>query len=185
MHPTTPPRPIPSSAATQLEALLPDLLRVARYLTRDRDTADDLVQDIVLRLWRRMADTEKDPIDDLRHYAFSALRNRIRDRGARQLIEAQVFSKQPLVEDTAAAKLGPEAPARIACKDTLKALEDMPSDQAELVRLYGVQGLSYLEIAERLGIAEGTVTSRLSRARAELRRKMGLPAGAPVTFLLE
>ena len=68
-------RPIPTKAAIQLEALLPDLLRLARYLLRDRAAAEDMVQDIVLRLWSRMTDPSEPAIDDLRAYAMTTLRN--------------------------------------------------------------------------------------------------------------
>ena len=181
------PRPIPPSAARELEALLPDLSRVARYLTRDADAADDLVQDIVLRLWGRMADPGQDPILDLRHYAFSALRNRVRDRGAKLAAEAWLM---PISSDAPAGDrlhpgTGPEAPARMACAEALAALDALAPDQARLLRLRALEGLSYGEIAHRLGLSEAAVTSRLSRARAALRKRLDLDPGAPVTFLID
>lgn len=183
----THPRPIPPQAARQLEALLPDLRRVARYLTRDREAADDLVQDIVLRLWGRMADPDQDPIGELRHYAFSALRNRVRDRGARLATEAWLM---PVSSDSPAGQAQhptnpPEAPARMACAETLAALDQLSPDQAELLRLRALEGLSYAEMARRLKVSEGTVTSRLSRARAALRKRLDLAPDAPVTFLID
>lgn len=181
------PRPIPVQAAAQLEALLPDLCRVARYLTRDADTADDLVQDIVLRLWGRMADPTQDPILELRHYAFSSLRNRIRDRGAFLAAEAVLMPMSADAVDLGSLqpKTAPDAPVRIACAETLKALETLPEDQAQLLRLRALDGLSYSEIAERLNISVCSVTSRLSRARTQLRKRLNLPDGAPVTYLID
>jgi RNA polymerase sigma-70 factor, ECF subfamily len=182
----TKPRAIPSCAARDLEALLPDLRRVARYLTRDADAADDLVQDIVLRLWGRMADPGQDPILDLRQYAFSALRNRVRDRGTKLAAEAYLM---PISADTPAgaalhAATLPDAPARMACAETLTALASLPPDQARLLRLRALEGLSYAEIARRLDLSEAAVTARLSRARAALRKRLDLAPGAPVTFLI-
>lgn len=170
-------RPIPTAAATQLEALLPDLLRLARYLLRDRTAAEDMVQDIVLRLWSRMTDPSEPVIDDLRAYAFSALRNRLRDRRS-SLPDAEIDESVP---DPVA---GSTLPARLACADTLAALDKLPADQADLIRMRAIEGLSYAQIAARTGLAEGTVTSRLSRARVALRDILDLPPGAPVTFLL-
>ena len=183
----TRPRPIPPQAATELETLLPDLRRVARYLTRDRDAADDMVQDIVLRLWGRMADPGQDPILDLRHYAFSALRNRARDRGTKLAVEAFLM---PVSSDAPAGAAlhpatAPVAPARLACAETLAALDALPRDQAEMLRLRALEGLSYGDIARRLGLSEAAVTSRLSRAHAALRKRLHLPPGAPVTFLID
>ena len=171
-------RQIPTTAATQLEALLPDLLRLARYLLRDRAAAEDMVQDIVLRLWSRMTDPAEPAIDDLRAYAFSALRNRLRDRGAvRASDEMDDTLPDPVADST--------LPARLACAETLKALKTLPEDQAALIRMRAIEGLSYAEITARTGLPEGTVTSRLSRARTALRERLNLPPGSPVTFLLD
>jgi RNA polymerase sigma-70 factor (ECF subfamily) len=104
-------RSIPTAAAIQLEALLPDLLRLARYLLRDRAAAEDMVQDIVLRLWSRMTDPAEPPIDDLRAYAFSALRNRLRDRGATPL-NAEMDDALPDPWQTAPCQPGWPAPRR-------------------------------------------------------------------------
>jgi RNA polymerase sigma-70 factor, ECF subfamily len=181
------PRSSPPQAASDLETLLPDLRRVAGFLTRDADAADDLVHDIVLRLWRRMADPGQEQILDLRHYAFSALRNRVRDRGTKLAAEACLM---PLSADAPAGAAlhpatPPDAPARMACAETLTALGTLPPDQARLLRLRALEGLSYGEIARRLGLSEAAVTSRLSRARAELRKRLDLAPGAPVTFLID
>ncbi|WP_420395667.1 RNA polymerase sigma factor [Nioella sp.] len=171
-------RPIPTKAAIQLEALLPDLLRLARYLLRDRAAAEDMVQDIVLRLWSRMTDPTEPAIDDLRAYAFSALRNRLRDRGAAPPdLDLDEHLPDPVAGNT--------LPARLACAETLAALDSLPPDQAMLIRMRAIEGLSYAQIAARTGLSEGTVTSRLSRARAALRERLNLPPGAPVTFLLD
>jgi RNA polymerase sigma-70 factor (ECF subfamily) len=67
----------------------------------------------------------------------------------------------------------------------LAALDTLPADQAALIRMRAIEGLSYAQIATIAGLPEGTVTSRLSRARAALRAKLNLPPGAPVTFLLD
>ncbi|WP_071674651.1 RNA polymerase sigma factor [Nioella nitratireducens] len=173
------PRTIPPRAAPQLEALMPDLLRLATYLLRDRPAAEDMVQDIVLRLWTRMLDPKAPPIDDLRSYAFTSLRNRLRDRRSPNAAPPDALA------DAADPRAETEAPARLACAETLAALAGLPEDQATLIRLRAIDGLSYEEIATRLDLAPGTVTSRLSRARASLRDRLDLPAGAPVTFLMD
>jgi len=183
----TKPRPVPPHAARELEALLPDLARVARYLTRDPDAADDMVQDIVLRLWGRMADPGQDPILDLRHYAFTALRNRARDRAGKRAAEAYLMpvSADGPAGPTLQPATQPDAPARMACAETLAALDALAPDQARLLRLRALDGLSYHEIARRLGLSEAAVTSRLSRARAALRKRLDLAPGTPVTFLID
>jgi RNA polymerase sigma-70 factor (ECF subfamily) len=51
-----------------------------------------------------------------------------------------------------------------------EAIGELPTEARELIILRDVEGLSYSEIAQTLGIAEGTLKSKLFRARARLRR---------------
>jgi RNA polymerase sigma-70 factor (ECF subfamily) len=53
------------------------------------------------------------------------------------------------------------------------ALEQLPSEQREVLRMAVLDGLDYAEIAQRTGVSEGTVKSRVARARARLRRQLG------------
>ncbi|MBO6624491.1 RNA polymerase sigma factor [Rhodophyticola sp.] len=164
---------MPTDTARKLEALLPDLRRVGRRLSRTWEDADDLVQDTLLRVWTRMADPEGGEIEDLRAYAFTALRNRARARSL------------PWAELTTEPASPPEAPARLACAETLAAIDALPADQAHLLRLRALEGQSYAEIAAATGLPIGTVTSRLARGRAALCEKMGLSPDTPVSALLD
>lgn len=173
----TPTGPSPSPSAAELAALLPELLRLAIHITRDRALAEDLVQDIALKLWSRLQDGTAGPVEDLRAYALSALRNRIRSATDRPAERPKPAAALP---DT-----DPDGAARLACSQALAALDRLPPDQSRLIRMRAIEGLSYAEIAQRLDLPEGTVTSRLSRARAALRQILDLPPGAPVTFLID
>lgn len=162
-------------------ALLTDLRRSARRLARSADEADDLVQETLLRVWSRMAlafddGTDATPIDDLRAYAFATLRHRAYRRGA-------VAPPTDLEPDELIAPRGSDGSTRIACAEALEALAALPQDQQDLLRLRAIDGLSYAEIAEKTGLAPGTVTSRLARGRASLRLALDLPPGAPVADL--
>ena len=64
----------------------------------------------------------------------------------------------------------PRQNARMECRDLSWALNQLPSEQREVVLLIGLEGLSYQTAAEVLGIPVGTVMSRLSRGRSVLRR---------------
>jgi RNA polymerase sigma-70 factor (ECF subfamily) len=83
----------------------------------------------------------------------------------------------------ALATLPDEAPAHLAMRDALTALDALPEGQAQLLRMRALEGRSYAEIARRTGLPLGTVTSRLARGRAALRLKLGLPEGASVSDL--
>lgn len=162
-------------------ALVPDLRRAARRLTRSAEDADTLVQDTLLRVWSRLArarldDEDAAPVTDLRALAFVTLRNCARTRP----------SGPPLTSaDTVGARAGqgtgPEA--RPQSVNTLQALSGLPADQQTLLRLRLLDGLSHAEIAAATGLPMGTVTSRLSRGRRALRAALQLPGDAPLTGL--
>lgn len=172
--PPSPPaaRPVPPPVARSLEALLPELRRAARRRCASWQDADDLVQETLLRIWTRLANPAADDILDLRAYAFAALKGRFR---------AGTAPEHALLRD---AGRPAEAPARLACADTLAAIDALPREQAALLRLRAIEGHSYAEIARMTGLPLGTVTSRLARGRAALCRTLELDPGTPVSGLL-
>jgi RNA polymerase sigma-70 factor (ECF subfamily) len=60
------------------------------------------------------------------------------------------------------------AEARLTLERVRRAMDDLPSEQREVLALVAIEGLSYREAAEVLGTPIGTVMSRLGRARARL-----------------
>lgn len=139
------------------------------------------MQDTLLRVWSRVAmgaqgASDAPPVNDLRAYAFATLRNGAKRRRHIPLGgQAEPAEALPDLPDGAAAHL--------ACRDALAALAALPADQALLLRMRALDGHSYAEIARRTRLPLGTVTSRLARGRAALRRALGLPRGAPVRSL--
>ncbi|MDG3042808.1 RNA polymerase sigma factor [Roseicyclus marinus] len=172
----------PPATARAFIALLPDLRRSARRLSRSAEDADDLVQETLLRVWSRLAmaqtgASDAPPVTDLRAYAFATLRNCARTRG-RGVPPGDHAGTAPDPDETADAGADPEAD--LAARRALAALDRLPEDQRALLRLRAVEGLSYAEIAAETGLPLGTVTSRLSRGRRALRRELGLGAEAAV-----
>ncbi|QXT38691.1 RNA polymerase sigma factor [Gymnodinialimonas ceratoperidinii] len=185
-HPSRPAREKDATAALPLSrtftALMADMQRTARRLTRTGDEADDLVQETLLRVWSRMAmaaegATDQPPIDDLRAYAFATLRHRAYRRGS-------LAQPAEMAPDEVSAPRGSDGVTRLGCAEALEALAALPQDQQVLLRMRAMEGLSYAEIAQKTGLAPGTVTSRLARGRAALRAALDLPPGASVTDLL-
>jgi RNA polymerase sigma-70 factor (ECF subfamily) len=175
--PTDPP-PTPSRAFV---ALMPDLRRAARRLTRSTADADDLVQETLLRVWSRMAMVQRGqhdgtPVLDLRAYAFTTLRNcaRTRPPGPPQTANGAPDTR---------ADPGADPEARALATEALRALSALPDDQRRLMRLRALDGLSYSEIAAETGLPMGTVTSRLARGRRALRAALELPSDAPLADL--
>ena len=150
---------------TELESCVPGLRRYARSLLRDRDAADDLVQDCLeralsrRRMWRDGS--------SLRPWLFRIMHNiwanEVRRRVTRAAREA-FFQQAPDLPGG-----GSDAQtARLALRDMARALDLLPEEQRATLLMVAVSGMSYQECADALGVPRGTVMSRLSRAREHL-----------------
>lgn len=157
---------IPAPADTTFAQLLPRLETRARRLTRDPDLAQDLAQEVILRLWTQLRLGRQ--IDDETAYAMTSLRHLVASRWRVQV------NCEPLEDDSAA--ILPEAPARLGLAETEAAIDRLPQDQADLLRRVAAGETSPAALARATGLPTGTVMSRLSRARARLRAELKLPA---------
>lgn len=143
-----------------------DLRRYARVLVGRAGEADELVQECFVRaiararLWRR--------IRDPRAYLFAIMHNAYVDRLAGHRRERRFVELQMTVG--AGAVCGETQTAAVELKDLERALQRLPAEQREAVLLVGLEGMSYQQAAEALGVPIGTVMSRLSRGREALRR---------------
>jgi sigma-70-like protein len=63
---------------------------------------------------------------------------------------------------------------RLELQDLGRVLAKLPKEQHAVILLIGLEGLSYEEVAQIIGVSVGTVRSRLSRGRTALRRLMGV-----------
>jgi len=159
-----------------LEAEIPRLRRYARALTRDATRADDLVQSCLARalakqhLWQ--------PGTDLRAWLFTLLHNQHVNDVRRSLREGVSVA----VEDVAPVlTVQSNAAASLQLRDLEAAMAKLPEEQRQVILLVGLEGLRYEEVAVILGVPIGTVRSRLSRGRDNLRCLMeleGRPARA-------
>lgn len=149
----------------QLRELLPRLRRFARWLTRDASSADDLVQSTLERSLSRWG-SRRDDNTALRPWLFAIAYRQFLDgrRRARryasmlELFRGGAEAEQPSVE------------CEVMAQSVVQALERLPEEQRHLLLWISVEGLSYREVATLLDVPIGTVMSRLSRARAALRR---------------
>ena len=155
--------------ARQLEAELPRLRRYARALTRDVTRADDLVQSCLTRavakqhLWQ--------PGTDLRAWLFTILHNQhVNDvrRSVREGINVAVEDVAPMLT------VQSNAVAVLQLRDLEAAMAKLPLEQRQVILLVGMEGMRYEEVAEILNVPVGTVRSRLSRGRDQLRRLMDM-----------
>jgi RNA polymerase sigma factor (sigma-70 family) len=148
-----------------LEPHIPALRRYAWALVRNQEAADDLVQDCLERaigrwhLRRRDASTRAWLMTILRNLFLNDIRRRTRQGRHVELAEAHGHEGQDA-----------NGERRLMARDALAALDSLGEDQRSLLLLVGVEDLSYAEAAAVFGVPEGTIMSRLSRARAQLRR---------------
>ncbi|AYO75716.1 sigma-70 family RNA polymerase sigma factor [Novosphingobium sp. TCA1] len=142
--------------------LMPRLASYARSLARNSDTAQDLVQETLLKAWRHRASFE--PGTNLKAWTFRILRNsflsQVRRRGAgyasetAELIDIPVASNQESV---------------VTLSDVRRLWSRLTPEQQRCIQLIGIQGLSYEETATIEQVPVGTIKSRVLRGRQLLR----------------
>lgn len=150
--------------ATQIR----ELTRHASFLTGNSADADDLVQESIIRALTYVKDGGT--IRNWRAYLYRILRNVRADHLGRQARRGS-----PVVLEDVEHQLSVPAsqPSELLLRELGDALERLPDGQKRVVCLVAVDGLSYQDTAERLGIPIGTVMSRLHRGRSALRREIG------------
>ena len=152
----------------QLLTWVPRLRRYARALARNRDDADDLVQDTLERAWAKSALWHgSSQVRDMRAWLFSIMHNLHVDGIRRPKLVTVMMD-----EDTPEVAMAPTQGERLAVLDLQAALDLLPTEQKEIVLLVALEDMAYADIATTLGIPIGTVMSRLSRGRERLRASM-------------
>ena len=152
--------------AADITSHIPRLRRYARALTGDSSAADDLVQDTLERAWRRLALWRTG--SDLRAWLFTIMHNIFVNQSRAdppKLAQAEALAGTDLSVTT------PQED-RLILQDLNKALRNLPHDQREVLLLIGLEQMTYEEAAKVIGIPVGTVMSRLSRGREQLRAMM-------------
>lgn len=145
--------------------------RVCWHYTGDREAASDCGQDAMVRIWRNLGSYRGECAFETWVYRVAAnccmdyLRKKKRDRSE---------SIEPLKEqgfDPADPKAGTEEKVVVADERQRlrEAIARLPEDQREALVLTQLEGVPYETAAEQLGVSEGTVKSRVNRAKAKLK----------------
>jgi RNA polymerase sigma-70 factor, ECF subfamily len=152
----------------EIGTFTPALRRYARALTGDIERADDLVQDTLERAIRKQGLFS--PKGSLRSWLFTVMiniyRNNLRSQKRRPHLT-------PIDELTVEPLNAPEQHVRLALAETKRAIEQLPDEQRQVLLLVALEGFSYKEATAILEIPQGTLMSRLGRARANLRKLTG------------
>ena len=145
-----------------LLAHLPSLRAFACSLVHNRDFADDLVQDTLVRAWAKRDRFE--PGTNLGAWLFTILRNTYYGEHRKKMREVE----DPDGSYATRLTTHPGQQSHLDFQDFQAALGRIPVDQREALLLIAAEGLSYEEAAEITGVAVGTVKSRVNRARTRL-----------------
>jgi RNA polymerase sigma-70 factor (ECF subfamily) len=169
-----------------LIALIPHMRAFARSLCGNPAEADDLAQDALAKAWKSRNSYQLGT--NLKAWTFMILRNQFysdKRRSWRSMPLDQEVAERTLVAYT-------RADDALELDDVRQALAMLPDAQREALIMVGAGGFSYEETAEVMGVAVGTVKSRVSRARADLQAILergdyirdGRPAGLAMGSLL-
>ncbi|MNG90158.1 ECF RNA polymerase sigma factor SigR [compost metagenome] len=152
----------------QWRELLQRLRRFAVWLTRDSGSADDLVQATVERALSRRGQQRE--TEALRAWLFTILYRLFLDGKRRDRLHARWLSWFGRADAGEHEPVGGNIEDIVLAQADLQAFARLSTEQRALLLLVSIEGLSYKEAAEALGIPIGTVMSRLSRARGALRQ---------------
>jgi RNA polymerase sigma-70 factor, ECF subfamily len=159
-----------------LVAAIPNMRAFAISLCGNRDHADDLVQEALVKAWNHLDSFEEGT--NLKAWLFTILRNAYFSelrKTKREVADS---------EGQLAAKLSvpAEQQGHLDLVDLNRAMSKLPADQREALILVGAEGFSYEDAANISGCAVGTVKSRVNRARTRLNELMtALPTDAPAS----
>ncbi|MBN9674045.1 sigma-70 family RNA polymerase sigma factor [Roseibium aggregatum] len=134
----------------------------------DDAAAEEIAQDVMVTLWRKaeLFDPEKSSAST---WLYRIARNRRIDRLRRQKT-AELDPDDPSLQPTPLPDVADEMDARLREKRVRAALEKLPDEQKEVVRLAFFSGKSHSEIADDTGLPLGTVKSRIRLAFGRLRQ---------------
>jgi len=155
---------------TLLEEHVPRVWRFALRLTGDRDQAEDLTQETLLRAWRhrrRLRDPSK-----ARVWLFKIAANLWRDQARRARRRSEETTSS--ADELPSSNMPPDQQLvdREDVQRTLDAMDKLPPRQREVLYLHACEGLCLAEIADVLDISSDAVKASLSLARKRMRRQL-------------
>jgi len=143
---------------------------LARWLSRSPADAEDIVQDAMLRAYRAFDGVRG---NDIKPWLLAIVRNCCRSAGANARRHAHSLLPEEDDARFASNEMDPEQTAVRASESRSlnRAVESLPEEFREVLILRELEDMSYRDIAAALEIPQGTVMSRLARARAMLKDK--------------
>lgn len=160
--------------AYELHKIYPkELIRIARMINRDRESAEDLMQDAV----KRAVEARESFVSgtNMRAWMYVIMRNLFVTQMRRKrlvlgsLDDPELSSWHP--------RMHGNQESSFELQETIEAFDQLAPTTRELLRLVGIEQHSYDEAAKMLGMPVGTAKSRVTRGRQRLRTMRGLVSG--------
>ena len=141
------------------------LFRIAWHITRNREESEDIVQDVMIRIWNK--ESELQQIENMEAYCYTMVKNLALNR-----MDLKVNQHMDL-EDKQELWRGDEPLLQLEQNERLRLLlqlmEQLPGPQRDIIQLRDVEGMSYSEIALTLRLTEEQVKVYLFRARKKIK----------------
>jgi len=163
----------------QISPHLKSAYNLAKWLTRNHEDAEDVVQDAFLRAFSAFESYRGDDAQpqNAKAWLLTIVRNTSMTWLKRNRNAGATLGFEEALDDPRDRSPDPEEILLTSCdrEEVRHALEQLPSDFREAIVLREMEGLSYREISAAIGVPLGTVMSRLSRGRDWLRRILSTP----------
>ncbi len=151
---------------SQVIMLSDKFFRLAKSILRNADSAQDAVQDLIVKLWEKRATL--DEVENIPAFTMRAMRNLCLDTIRQQ------HDEQDLPPETEYVELNPHQ--QTEQKDMVQLvkilIDNLPELQRTIIKMRDVEGMEISEIAFVTSITENAVTVNLSRARQKIREKI-------------
>jgi RNA polymerase sigma-70 factor (ECF subfamily) len=145
---------------------------------RDRELSEETAADVFFEVWRNASAFRGASLASTWIFGIAHFKCLEADRRRRRMKRSQVLPTNVEVLHRVAdpRELTNELEVRADLRRVEALVRRLPAEQRTTVELALVEGLAYDEIAQRLGVPEGTIKARVARARARIRNGIGLAA---------
>lgn len=146
-----------------------DLFRTAKRLTMNQTDAEDLVQETFMQAWKSFDHYEVGT--NCRAWLYKILFNKFDHQRRKKYTRAKYIQEADDLTFLSASFVAP-IPEHLTDTEVIAALNKLPEHYRSVVLLADVQEFDYKEVAQILDIPIGTVMSRLSRGRTQLKKSL-------------